>query len=146
MAIQDPAPTATVRSLSPEARHISPVPDRKNQISSTVRWRTATDVSPGASSKWASPPPAKPSSTRTVDPSGATASGSGGSCLVSNTAAGSVGCEGGTHLDTGIGPSAGRGAGQLDPGDRARECERRAVLHADRAPAVATDQHAAARR
>ena len=61
-------------SSSPFERHISPRPDRKNQTSSTVRCRTATDVLPAPSSKWAIPPPLTPSSTRTFEPSGATTS------------------------------------------------------------------------
>src|SRR5262249_2815694 len=51
---------------------------------STVRWATATDVAPGASSKCAMLPRPSRSSTRTWEPSGATASGCAGSRLVSN--------------------------------------------------------------
>jgi hypothetical protein len=72
-------------------RHICPRPDRKNQISSTVRWVTARDTWPGASAKCAIPPPESPSSTLTSDPSGATASRAAGSSLVANRTAYPIG-------------------------------------------------------
>src|SRR5262249_22191348 len=57
-------------------------PCTKNQISSTVRWATAIEVSPGASSKWARPPPLSPRRMRTSEPSGAMASRCTGSRFV----------------------------------------------------------------
>ena len=85
MSMLTPGPTSTVSSSSPVERHICPRPDRKNHTSSTVRWRTATEISPAPSSKWAIPPPLTPSSTRTLEPSGAIASGSAGSVFVCMT-------------------------------------------------------------
>src|SRR5688572_17206516 len=55
------------------------------QISSTVRCTTAFDVFPGASSKCAMPPPFRPRSTRTSEPSGATTVRCVGNRSVSNT-------------------------------------------------------------
>src|SRR4051794_4064050 len=85
MVMQTSGPTGTISSRPPCLRHISPRPVRKNQISSTVRCVTAVDVSPGASSKWAMPPRARPSKTRTSEPSGATASRSAGKRLVAKS-------------------------------------------------------------
>src|SRR6267378_3433710 len=79
MVRHTPAETSTSSSAPSCSRHISPWPVTKYQISSTVRCRTARDVCPGASSKWAMPPPSSPSSTRTSDPSGATLERSTGS-------------------------------------------------------------------
>jgi hypothetical protein len=76
--------TATTSSSSGDFRHISPLPDKKYQISSTERCRTATDVCPAANSKWARPPPRTCRRTRTSDPSGATASRTGGNGFVWN--------------------------------------------------------------
>jgi hypothetical protein len=49
--MQTPVDTATTSSSSGDFRHISPLPDKKYQISSTERCRTATDVCPAANSK-----------------------------------------------------------------------------------------------
>src|SRR2546430_1955414 len=71
MVRQTPDSTATIVSGCPFCfRHISPRPERKNHISSTVRCVTAFDVCPGGSSKWAMLPLPRARSTRTSDPSG----------------------------------------------------------------------------
>jgi hypothetical protein len=75
---------STTSSRSPSLRHISPRPVKKYQISSTLRWVTAFDVSPGPSSKCAKLPPLRLRRSLTAVPSGAAASGRAGSCFVSN--------------------------------------------------------------
>ena len=62
---QTPEAMATISSCPSCFRHISPRPERKNHISSTVRWVTAVDVCPGGSSKCAMLPPLRANKTRT---------------------------------------------------------------------------------
>ena len=81
---QVPGASSTISDRSPWLRHISPRPPTMYQISSTVRWRTAVDTRPGASSKWAIPPAPTCRSTRTSDPSGAIVVGCAGRRIVSN--------------------------------------------------------------
>src|SRR5580693_5986566 len=84
MDTQVPERNRTVSSRPACRRHIWPFPFRMYQISSTERWATARATRPACSSKCAIEPRASWSSTRTSEPSGATASGSFGSCMVSN--------------------------------------------------------------
>ena len=84
IVMQTPVDTGTTSLWSPDFRHISPLPDRKYQISSTVRCWIATDVCPASNSKWARPPHRTCRRTRTSDPSGATSSRSGGNGFVWN--------------------------------------------------------------
>ena len=80
----------TSSAPSSDRRHISPVPATTYQISSTVRCETARDTWPGASRNCAMPPPASSPSSRTSAPSGASASGSTGSRLVSKRVIASI--------------------------------------------------------
>src|SRR5712691_5974210 len=76
--------SGTISSRPSCLSNISPRPERKNHISSTVRWVTAEEVWPGASWKWAIVPPARPSRIRTSDPSVATTSRAFGKCIDRN--------------------------------------------------------------
>lgn len=78
-----PASNETTSSVLPERRHISPWPERTNQISSTVRWHIGSEARPAESSKCAMLPRAVRRSTRTSEPSGATRSGNAGNRFVS---------------------------------------------------------------
>jgi hypothetical protein len=83
MVRERPRETSTTSVLPSCSRHISPRPARKYQISSTVLCIVAVEVSPGASWKWANPPAARTSRTRTSEPSGATSVRSDGNLLES---------------------------------------------------------------
>ena len=81
---QIPGSSGTVSSRAAWRRHICPRPLSTYQISSTLWCTTAREVRPAASSKCAIEPPSSRSRTRTSEPSGATASRSPGSRIVSN--------------------------------------------------------------
>jgi hypothetical protein len=70
MAIETPANTSTVSSLSPSRRRMRPLPATKYQISSIVLWATAFDTRGAPSEKCAMPPRLVPGSRRTSDPLG----------------------------------------------------------------------------
>ena len=79
---QVPGRSGTVSCRSPWRRHIWPWPARMYQSSATARWATARETRPAGNSKWAIEPRPSRSRTRTSEPSGATALGAAGSCMV----------------------------------------------------------------
>ena len=81
--IDDPARTELISSIPPNFRHIRPLPETKNQISSMVLCATATEIAPGPREKCAILPRDALQRMRTSEPSGAIASGSLLICLVS---------------------------------------------------------------
>ena len=80
-----PGASSTVVGSSPSCcRHMHPAPPMMYQISWTVRWQTAVEVSPASSWKCAKLPwPVIRHRGRTVDPSGAVTSGAFSSVRVS---------------------------------------------------------------